>query len=227
MGYLGDVCDGPALLSSMLPHRRIEIEVAQRIRRCSNPGMVIDLARSVLVALFWAAGRGADGAGMSVKGRHRHSTPTLHGWRPVQPAEPAYPPFLSKGQAGDAVTRFLRSTSRWTLTNPRDSNTPLWVPAISVAGPLPVPWVEQWAINRLGKKFILFHVEPLPKLGRSRLARLLAHPDHWVGETQLALSKGYQTPLEYLGQPQLGSIITTLLSVVFWASPNKSSSQPR
>jgi hypothetical protein len=82
MGYLSDACNGPALLSSMLPHRRIENEVAQRIRKCSNPGMVIDLARSVLVALFWAAGRGADGAGMSVKG-HRHSTPTLHGRRPV------------------------------------------------------------------------------------------------------------------------------------------------
>jgi hypothetical protein len=91
---------------------------------------------------------------------------------------------------------------------------PLWVPAISVAGPLPVPWVEQWAADRLRKDFILFHVEPSPKPGRSRLARLLAYPKHWVGETQLAQSKGCKKLHEYLGQPQLGSIITTLLSVV-------------
>eukprot|EP00962_Isochrysis_galbana_P045626 scaffold18041_cov120-Isochrysis_galbana.AAC.1 len=45
----------------------IEVEVAQRVRACSNPAMVIDLARSVLVALFWAAGRGADGSAMQVQ----------------------------------------------------------------------------------------------------------------------------------------------------------------
>jgi len=50
----------------MLAHRRVEVEVAQRIRKCANPAMVIDMARSVFVALFWASGRGADGSAMIV-----------------------------------------------------------------------------------------------------------------------------------------------------------------
>eukprot|EP00962_Isochrysis_galbana_P050467 scaffold21834_cov123-Isochrysis_galbana.AAC.10 len=42
----------------------------QRIKMCQNPDMIVDLARLILVSMFWASGRGADASGMSVKEYH-------------------------------------------------------------------------------------------------------------------------------------------------------------
>jgi hypothetical protein len=174
--------------------------VAQRIRKCSNPDMVIDLARSsVLVALFWAAGRGADGAGMSVKG-HRHSTPTLHGWRPVQPAEPAYPPFLSTGQAGDALPSLHLSVD---IDKSKRLDTLLWVPAISVAGPLPVPWVEQWAINRLGKDSTSSHH---PNSGAPGLLVSSSTPNIGWAKRSLRGQRAIKSHLSTSGSLSLGAL---------------------
>jgi len=68
--YNDRACDGQSPLGSMLAHRRIEVEVMQRIKMCQNPDMIVDLARLILVSMFWASGRGADASGMSVKEYH-------------------------------------------------------------------------------------------------------------------------------------------------------------
>eukprot|EP00962_Isochrysis_galbana_P008540 scaffold2376_cov115-Isochrysis_galbana.AAC.15 len=59
--------------------------------------MIIDMARSVRVALFWAAGRGADRSAMQVTELAVRSRP-ISGWCPTIPPEPVAPPWEALGR---------------------------------------------------------------------------------------------------------------------------------
>ena len=130
--------------------------MAQRVRACSNPAMVIDLARSVLVALFWAAGRGADGSAMQATKLAFRSRP-LSSWDPTVPPEPLAPPLGGSG-GGE---RLLVLDLNVEITKSGHANTAIFVPVLAVLGPQPPPWAEEWSTQRFGRKFILPDVQSL------------------------------------------------------------------
>jgi hypothetical protein len=91
-GYNGLACDGPSPLVNMLSHVRIQVELIQRLLRCRNIPMVVDMARTWMVASFWASGREADASGMSVE-EYRQGAPRKSEWEPRLILDSAYPPL--------------------------------------------------------------------------------------------------------------------------------------
>jgi hypothetical protein len=209
-GYDGVACDGPCPKHTLLAHRRIEVEVAQRLRACSNIPMVIDLARSVLVALVWAAGRGADGSAMQVTEIAVRSRPTST-WCPAVPPEAAAPPLGGSGNKGGGLPILGLKVE---MNKKGVLDTPVWVPILSILGPQPPTWVEEWANPRLGRKYIIPEVEP-PPADRKRKAPITEpEGEAWVARTQLARSPGYAEPWKHMKVSALRKVATTLIAVV-------------
>jgi hypothetical protein len=186
--YDGMACDdGPSPMSNLSSHVRIQVEVVQRLLRCRNPAMVVELARSWYVAAVLASGRGADASGMSVK-EFRAATPPKSGWEPRLPPDQLYPPLQFDSRGGGSIP----SIRMWIdIDKSGLLDTEVWVPVMSLLGPQKVHWAEEWAASRMGHEFII------PRVAPPKRQYPLEHPplpfdegpEDWVGATQIARAK--------------------------------------